>query len=104
MTTGTHVHLSKQGTEHPGYLPDDYWLEGEVLSDIRVGATICVARSRRARQHPSEPETVECAGLYVSSPVRQLLPQADGSTLAVTQNSSWLIRQIPVPAVATEAV
>lgn len=77
--------------EPPGMLPTDYWLEGILANDVRVGATIQVNRIRRARQNPDEPDIVELAGFYTSSPVVSLEETEDG-VIATTRHSKWEIR------------
>lgn len=91
MTQGTLVRLDKVAQQNAGPLPATYWLEGAICETPTVGHTLRVVRSARARQRPEEPERVDCLGLYVSSPVKELIQNDDGSILCRTMNSVWRI-------------
>lgn len=89
----THVQLTKLSAEvtFPGALPVPYWSRGHLTEPLAVGRPILMSRYARAGREAGEPEVVECAGLFESSPVVSLTPQEDGSIIAATQNSHWKV-------------
>ncbi len=85
------VRLDKLSAQRDGPLPTGYWCKGFLMEEPTIGHTLRMLRIERAKQRPDEVEPVKVAGLYVSSPVRELIENEDGSVTAHTQNSSWRI-------------
>lgn len=88
------VQLTKVAQQNRGPLPEAYWLRGHLYEPPTVGHTLRVLRYERARQKPEEPESVKVAGLYASSPVREIIENEDGSVTCITANSHWTITQL----------
>ncbi len=95
MTAKTHVRLDKLSTENEGYLPTGYYAKGHLVSDVEVGKCIWMARYERARQSADEPAVVTCGGEFTSSPVAEIIAQADGSVVCRTANSHWRVTILP---------
>lgn len=73
------------GDDNPGVsLPVDYWLEGDLIGEIREGFPIVIERHSR--------NGVAKLGLFSSSPVRSLVKK-DGTLYATTDNSIYKIEQ-----------
>ncbi len=85
------VRLDKLSEQNAGILPNGYWCEGKILESPQVGRTIRLARTARAKQREGEPERVEVFGLYVSSPIQEMLENVDGTITCATLNSYWKI-------------
>ena len=90
ITPGTPVLLTKLSTQNPGVLPDAYWLKGVLHAPITIGSTIQILRTERAARESGEVSPVKVTGIYVSSPVEEILEQGEIVT-ARTRNSHWRI-------------
>ncbi len=91
------VLLTKVSQQNAGPLPEVYWLKGHLAAPLAVGAPIYVARTERCGREPGEPEVVKCLGDYSSSPVVEMVEEADGSVLCQTLNSHWRVTPLPEP-------
>ena len=85
------VLLTKLSAQRDGPLPTGYWCRGVLIESPMVGRTLRVWRTERAAQSPDEVAPVQRPGLYVSSPVQEILEGPDGSVTVRTANSHWLI-------------
>ena len=94
MTAGTLVRLTKLSTDaapRGPILPEGYWLEGTLSADLELSRPIQVFRTRRMGRFENEPPVVEIVGMFESTDVVLLQPEADGSVVATTENSHWRI-------------
>lgn len=92
------VLLTKVSQQNPGPLPERYWCRGVLRAPIELGKGITMLRTARAGRDPGEPEAVECVGLYVSTPVKEMTAETDQSVLCRTENSVWRVTLLPVSA------
>jgi hypothetical protein len=74
---------------------ETYWLEGRLVEEPTVGHTLQLERTARAKRYETEPDRVEIAGWYVSSPVTEIVERPDGSVACRTANSHWNITILP---------
>lgn len=65
--------------------PIDYEIEGLLMSDVDVGSSISVLRTKR--------NGVDVYGHFVSSKVEKILPYAEGD-LIYTQNSVYILKHL----------
>lgn len=95
IAEGQLVRLDKVAQERKGPLPMSYWLKGYMVEGPIVGRTLRVIRHSRAKQSEDEVEPVEVTGLYVSTPVREMVEHEDGRVTCHTMNSTWVITPLP---------
>lgn len=94
IAANSSVRLDKLSEHNEGVLPTGYWCEGVILEEPIINHTIRLMRMARSRQRPEEPERVAVFGLYVSTPVQEILESPDGSVTCKTLNSIWRVTPI----------
>jgi hypothetical protein len=75
----------KMGMVNEGSLPVDYWIEGILVNDIKVGTHIFAGRRVR------NGERVD--GIFVSTDVTDIVPEQNGH-LVITTNSIYRVSKI----------
>lgn len=88
IPSGARVRITKVSEETS-------WLEGRLVETPIVGHTLQLERTARAKRYETEPDRVEIAGWYVSSPVTEILERPDGSVACKTANGHWNITILP---------
>ncbi len=84
-----YIRLEKVAEVNSGPLSVGHWLEGRLLSDLKVLGGIRVLRDKRAPLNEGEPkEGVTCDGIFISSQILSVDTHSDYS-LYYTSNSTW---------------
>lgn len=91
FSAGSKIRCTKISGKNSSDLPDNFWVEGRLFSDVVLGRPVKIVRSRRARKEESEPEVVECFGLFVTSEVKAFdrNEECPTSVIVETENSYW---------------
>ena len=74
------------GVENPGVsLPIDYWIEGELLSEVTIGKPLTIARTTR--------NGIKNIGIFYSS-VIQRITEISGKKIISTRNSIYALESL----------
>ena len=90
---GLAARFTKLAERNPGVVPIDYWTEGILTTDVRLGEAVWMARDKRAPRD-GEVGDQERIGLFNTSAVESITEEGPGEWNIITRNSTWRLTML----------